>query len=225
MADLTPPIPLQRLRQLGLALKKSVPTQGLGAHLRRKQGQSLQFREYRAYQMGDDIRAVDWRASARLPEEGGLIVKTFEAEERMTLAVIVDVRPAMRLPMVAPKLLFALWAMQALAVVAAEGGDDVLLGTLFGELDAMPVAASGRAVGAVARQLARRIWGGAGLLATEPSANPARLIERLKPASAVVLITDGLFADAGGVVARLAHAAQRSRRQFFVLELDSFVFR
>ena len=222
MPDLSPPIPVQRLRQLGLALKKSVPTLGLGAHLRRRQGQSLQFREYRSYQMGDDIRAVDWRASARLPDEGALIVKTFEAEERMTLAVVVDVRPAMRLPLATSKLLVALWAMQALAIIAAEGGDDVVLGTMFGALDTVPIATSGKAAGGVARQLAQHIWDATGLLADEPKANPSRLIERLKPASAVVLITDGLFADLDGAVLRLAHAAQRSRRQFFVLELDSF---
>jgi uncharacterized protein (DUF58 family) len=223
MVDPTqPPLSVDRLQRLRLALHRSVPSQSLGVHLRRKQGQSLQFRDYRAYQRGDDIRAVDWRASLRRGDDGDLIVKTFEAEERMTLMLIVDVRPAMRLPVAAPKLLYALWAMRSLAQVAAEAGDDVILATVFGPQGAVPLRARGRAVPAAARRFARKIWGaGDTRLKAEPVARVDALIARLKPASSVVLLSDMLFADASGDVTRLAQAAQQQRRAFFVMELDT----
>ena len=223
MADPTePPLSPDRLRNLRLGLRTTVPSHSLGAHLRRKQGQSLQFRDYRLYQRGDDIRAVDWRVSLRRGAEGDLIVKTFEAEERMTLALVVDVRPAMRLPAAGPKLTYALWAMRCLAQVAAEAGDDVILATLFGAKDAAPVRARGGAVPAVARRFAHGLWAdGSAALAAEPVARVDALMARLKPASAVVLMSDMLFADAAGAVTRLAFAAQQSRRELFVMELDT----
>jgi len=199
-----------------------MPSQNLGTHLRRKQGQSLQFRDYRAYQRGDDIRAVDWRASLRRGDEGDLIVKTFEAEERMTLVLIVDVRPAMRLPQAAPKLLFALWALRCLAQVAAESGDDVVFASLFGPQNAAPLRASGRAVPDVARCFARGLWlaDGSGL-DLEPTAQVDGVIALMKPASLVVLLSDLLFADTAGAVTRLAQAAQKNRRALMVMELDT----
>ena len=223
MADPTePPLSPDRLRTLRLALRKTVPSQSLGAHLRRKQGQSLQFRDFRQYQRGDDIRAVDWRASLRRGGEGDLIVKTFEAEERMTLVLVVDVRPAMRLPVAAPKLTYALWAMRCLAQVAAEAGDDVIFATVFGAQDLAPHKARGRARPAAARGFARGLWAAAGAgLGAEPVAQVDALIARLKPASAVVLLSDMLFADAAGAVTRLMLAAQQSRRAVFVMEMDT----
>lgn len=223
MTDPTePPLSVDRLQKLRLALRKTVPAQSLGAHLRRKQGQSLQFRDYRDYQRGDDIRAVDWRASLRRGDNRDLIVKTFEAEERMTLVLVVDVRAAMRLPVAAPKLLYALWSMRCLAQVAAEAGDDVILSTLFGPQDAAPRKARGRAVPEAAHRFAHEIWQSVSApLAAEPVAKVEALVARLKPASAVVLLSDLLFADAPGAVTRLALAAQQSRRAFFVMELDT----
>jgi uncharacterized protein (DUF58 family) len=217
-----PPLSLDRLQRLRLALRKTVPSQTLGTHLRRKQGQSLQFRDYRAYQRGDDIRAVDWRASLRRGGDGDLIVKTFEAEERMTLVLIADVRPAMRLPQAAPKLIYALWALRCLAQVAAEAGDDVVFATLFGRQNANPLRARGRAVPDAARRFAREVWlaDDPGLEA-EPEARVDAIAALLKPASVVVLLSDMLFADTSGDVTRLAQAAQRNRRMLLVMEMDT----
>lgn len=217
-----PPLPLDRLQRLRLALRKTVPSQTLGTHLRRKQGQSLQFRDYRAYQRGDDIRAVDWRASLRRGDEDDLIVKTFEAEERMTLVLIADVRPAMRLPEEAPKLIYALWALRCLAQVAAESGDDVVFASLFGQQNAAPLRARGRAVPAAARRFAQRLWLADGFgLELEPAAKVDGIMALLKPASVVVLLSDMLFADPLGDVTRLAQAAQKNRRMLLVMELDT----
>jgi hypothetical protein len=100
----------------------------------------------------------------------------------------------------------------------------VILGTLFHpDLDAAPVPAQGGAALAAARRLAAALAvPGAGGRAAVPVARTEAIAARLPPASALVLITDGLFQDPDGAVARLMAAAQRGRRQAVVLELDSW---
>lgn len=50
-------------------------------------GQGMEFAEVRAYQHGDDYRAIDWNVSARM---GSPYVKTFEEERELTLLLVVD---------------------------------------------------------------------------------------------------------------------------------------
>jgi len=217
-----PPVAPEALRRAHLRLRQNVPTVGIGQHLRRRAGQSLEFREFRAYQMGDDIRLVDWRASLRAGRRAGRLVRVFEAEERTTLLIVVDARPAMRLPGDAPKLLAALWTLRALAEVAAASGDEVVLGTLFSSRDDRPVSARGRAAPALARQFARDLWSAPPTpLDAVPTASTAALTRRLRPASAVVLLSDLLFDDPDGGIARFLRAAQESWRQVFIQPLDS----
>jgi uncharacterized protein (DUF58 family) len=150
------------------------------------------------------------------------MVRVFEAEERMTLLIIVDTRPAMRLPEHAPKLLAALWVLRALTEVAAASGDEVVLGTLFSPRDDRPISARGGAAPGLARQFAEDLWAAPALdLADVPAVSPAALVRRLRPASAVVLLSDLLFEDPGGAIAKLVRASQESWRQVFVQPLDS----
>ena len=50
-------------------------------------GQGMEFSEVRAYEVGDDFRAIDWNVSARL---GAPYVKTFTEERELTLLLVVD---------------------------------------------------------------------------------------------------------------------------------------
>jgi uncharacterized protein (DUF58 family) len=50
-------------------------------------GQGIEFAEVRAYEAGDDYRAIDWNVSARM---GSPFVKTFEEERELTLLLVVD---------------------------------------------------------------------------------------------------------------------------------------
>jgi len=50
-------------------------------------GQGMEFAEVRAYEQGDDYRAIDWNVSARL---GSPFVKTFTEERELTLLLVVD---------------------------------------------------------------------------------------------------------------------------------------
>ncbi len=51
-------------------------------------GRGMEFSEVREYQMGDDIRTIDWNVTAR---EGHPFVKVFEEERELTVVLLVDV--------------------------------------------------------------------------------------------------------------------------------------
>jgi len=59
------PISRDRLQRALFKARHEMPSAGLGATRRRRLGQSLEYREHREYVAGDDIRNIDWRASAR----------------------------------------------------------------------------------------------------------------------------------------------------------------
>ena len=50
-------------------------------------GRGMEFSEVREYQVGDDIRSIDWNVSARF---GHPFVKIFEEERELTVMLIVD---------------------------------------------------------------------------------------------------------------------------------------
>lgn len=58
-----------------------------GAHLGRFAGSSLEFREHREYQPGDDLRRLDWGAFARSDK---LTVKLFQQEVQPHLDLLID---------------------------------------------------------------------------------------------------------------------------------------
>ncbi|WP_081536288.1 DUF58 domain-containing protein [Rhodovulum sp. P5] len=217
----TPPLSPDRLSRTRLRLRKTVPMQGLGAHLRRMAGQSMEFRDYRSYHFGDDIRLVDWRASVRNGPDRDWFLKVFEAEQRMSLMIVVDDRAAMRLPRSAEKLLYALWVLRALARVAAEAGDAIVLIRMFSP-GAPIIKAEGRGCEAAAREFAERIWrDNPASLHAVPVCDPGRWRVHLRPSSAVVLLSDLLFADPDNRIAGFLRKAQKSWRQLFVQPLDS----
>ena len=51
-------------------------------------GRGMSFSEVREYQMGDDIRTIDWNVTARFNHP---YVKVFEEERELTLILLVDV--------------------------------------------------------------------------------------------------------------------------------------
>ncbi len=51
-------------------------------------GRGMSFSEVREYQMGDDIRTIDWNVTARFNHP---YVKIFEEERELTLILLVDV--------------------------------------------------------------------------------------------------------------------------------------
>jgi len=56
-------------------------------------GRGMEFDESRAYQPGDDVRAIDWRVTART---GRVHTKLFHEERERPVLLLVDARPMMR---------------------------------------------------------------------------------------------------------------------------------
>lgn len=113
----------------------------MGAHVQRRRGASLEFREFTPYIVGDDMRHIDWRASARnlarqfpgAVPTAHLLMRRFEAEEKFKLIISVDMRATMRLPEHLPKLQIAAWLAETLAWLGQRSEDVVMLHRLFGQ--------------------------------------------------------------------------------------------
>ena len=54
-----------RLETLSLELKSSLAGYFGGKHLVKTYGQTVEFADYREYQLGDDIRRIDWNLFSR----------------------------------------------------------------------------------------------------------------------------------------------------------------
>lgn len=65
-----------------------------GERSAREAGSSVEFHDFRPYQPGDELRAVDWRAYARARR---LITRLYRAERNIDLHVVLDVSPSMGL--------------------------------------------------------------------------------------------------------------------------------
>jgi uncharacterized protein (DUF58 family) len=107
------PEKLSRLRQID------------GAVLMRHRGQGSEFDSLRTYVLGDDVRAIDWRATARSRD---VVVRTWrpERDRHIVLAVDTGRTSAARLGD-EPRLDAALDACLLLGAVASRAGDRVAL--------------------------------------------------------------------------------------------------
>jgi len=210
------PTLLQRYRYR--AGHQSCPSMA-GGHLMRRKGAGMEFHEYTPFVPGDDIRRVDWAASARTGEEDAWLVRRFAAEEQTTLLISVDLRPTMSLPQNMPKALIALWLAEALAVAGLQGGDRVVLHRLFGEDRRGPVE--------LKTPDRRRLHAGLRRLNEYRGAtrfNMLSLPAFLPPASIWVLISDLYFPRDGQMkhLAQTMCSAQAGLRWLIVVELDTW---
>src|SRR5215471_954148 len=110
---------LQRLDTLALITRKSMATGRPGRRRSPLAGSSMEFADYRRYTPGDDFRRIDWRAYARLER---LFLRVFEAEENLTVTILVDCSNSMQHGM-PPKAELAITLAVALAYIALRGED------------------------------------------------------------------------------------------------------
>src|ERR1051326_9102062 len=84
---------LQRLDSLTLLTRRSMATGRPGRRRSPLAGSSMEFSDFRRYAPGDDFRRIDWRAYARLER---LFLRVFEAEENITVTVLIDCSASMQ---------------------------------------------------------------------------------------------------------------------------------
>lgn len=78
---------LKALRKIEITTNRLATEQLSGNYTSVFKGQGLAFREVRQYQMGDDVRTIDWNVSARMSDT---YVKVFVEEREMTVMLVVD---------------------------------------------------------------------------------------------------------------------------------------
>ena len=74
-------------RLIDLAGKKNIQGKQAGNYLSRSKGRGMEFDEVRHYQTGDDVRAIDWRVTART---GTTHTKLFREEIERPVLVATD---------------------------------------------------------------------------------------------------------------------------------------
>lgn len=87
---------LERLQQLALQYRsrsgRARQSPGPGRHHGARRGQGMELHDARPYRPGDDVRHMDWRATAR---SGRPITKVFVEEQARRLFLFIDRRPGM----------------------------------------------------------------------------------------------------------------------------------
>jgi len=186
-------------RSLRVRARRDVTTSLTGAYRSAFRGQGLTFEELRDYAPGDDVRWIEWNATARL---GRPIAKRMREERDLVLALLVDVSPS-------------------LADETGDGGKRDAVQRAAAALSAAAIASQDRvALALFAEKLRRVLAPGTGPLqrervlhALEADADGARTdagpaldwaAEKLPRHSVVVLISDFLFPDPGAPLRRCA---------------------
>jgi len=100
-----------------------------GVHPALRHGREEEFFQHRPYVRGDDLRAVDWRASART---GHPLLKERHQPARRPLTLLLDTSASMAFPETASKLRQAKVLAAALAFLALRRGDSVEMSRLRG---------------------------------------------------------------------------------------------
>ena len=149
---------LQRLDNLVLVTRKAMATGRPGRRRSPLAGSSMEFADYRRYAPGDDFRRIDWRAYARLER---LFLRIFEAEENLTVTILIDCSESMQYGRPA-KASLATALAAALAYIALKCEDSVIAGALTDRLAAHRRVGRGKhAIWAVGEFLSRLSQSGA----------------------------------------------------------------
>ena len=121
---------LQRLDTLSLLTRRPLPTGRQGRRRSPMAGSSMEFADFRRYAPGDDFRRIDWRAYARLER---LFLRVFEAEENITVTILVDCSTSMDHG-TPTKASLAISLAAALSYIAFKCEDSVIIGALTDRL-------------------------------------------------------------------------------------------
>ncbi|HEU5051219.1 MAG TPA: DUF58 domain-containing protein [Gemmatimonadales bacterium] len=116
MAAVSPDV-LKQVKAIELRTRGLVTSLFAGEYRSLFRGQGMEFAEVRAYEHGDDFRAIDWNVSARL---GSPYVKTFTEERELTVMLVVDQSGSTRFgePMTKAAMSVEVGAVLALAAAA-----------------------------------------------------------------------------------------------------------
>ena len=78
---------LKKIRRIEIRTSRTVNDVLAGQYHSAFKGRGMEFEEVRQYQVGDDVRTIDWNVSARA---GETFVKVFREERELTVMLLVD---------------------------------------------------------------------------------------------------------------------------------------
>ncbi|RJP36528.1 MAG: DUF58 domain-containing protein [Phycisphaerales bacterium] len=82
---------LKKVRQIEIRTSHMVNDVFAGQYHSAFRGRGMEFEEVRHYQIGDDVRSIDWNVSARYGEP---FVKVYREERELTVMLVVDISPS-----------------------------------------------------------------------------------------------------------------------------------
>src|SRR5205823_4883292 len=144
---------LRLVKGIELRTRSLVNTLFTGEYRSVFRGQGIEFAEVRAYQQGDDFRAIDWNVSARM---GHPFVKTYMEEREITLLLIVDQSGSLHFGRPHTKAGLAVEVAAVLALAAARPNDRVVALVFADRPELVVRAAKGRAPGGSSSRMRRR---------------------------------------------------------------------
>lgn len=83
---------LQKVRLLDLKTKNKITSLFAGNYRSAFKGRGIEFADIRPYDMGDDVRDIDWKTSSK---QGELFVKTYHEARDNNIFFLIDVSPIM----------------------------------------------------------------------------------------------------------------------------------
>jgi len=142
MADsLLDPAFLRKLERLRIAARRAFPGVTRGERRSTRRGSSVEFADFRKYEVGDDFRHVDWNIYARLER---LILRQFVEEEDVRIDLLIDQSRSMHFGRPISKFDCARKTAAALAFVGVSSLDRVGVSTFDSTIRAKMRAMRGR---------------------------------------------------------------------------------
>src|SRR4026208_846102 len=124
---------LRKLERLRIQARRAFPGTMRGERRSTRRGASVEFRDFRKYEAGDDFRHIDWSIFARLER---LMLRQFVEEEDVRIDILIDQSASMRFGESMTKFDFARRAAAALAFLAVSTLDRVSVATFDSDLRA-----------------------------------------------------------------------------------------
>ena len=140
-SSLLDPVFLRKLERLRIHARRAFPGTMRGERRSTRRGASVEFRDFRKYEPGDDFRHVDWSIFARLER---LMLRQFVEEEDVRIDILFDQSRSMHFGQPITKSDFARRAAAALAFLAVSSLDRVGVATFDSTLRARIRALRGR---------------------------------------------------------------------------------
>ena len=123
-----------RLETLALNLRTNLAGYFGGKHLVSTYGQTVEFADFREYQMGDDIRRIDWNLYSRFEK---YFLKLFTDERQMQIQIFLDCSASMGKDN-ERKAAYAVATAAALGFLAVHNMDKVTFNLMDGERSRNP---------------------------------------------------------------------------------------